>query len=438
MPSIIIVGSQWGDEGKGKIVDVFTEHADVVVRFQGGNNAGHTLVVDGEKTVLHLIPSGVLTPGVTCVIGNGVVLDPEVCLSELEVLQSRGFLKMPVRKGGTPPLLISETAHVIFPYHKRIDQLRELRMGSGKIGTTGRGIGPTYEDKMGRMGIRMCELVDPGLLRKRLEAVLPDKNLMIQKILGGEPYTLEEIYEPYRRFGERLKPFVANTSLYLNEVNRKRKNILFEGAQGTELDVDHGTYPFVTSSNTVAGGACCGSGIGPTEIDGVVGISKAYTTRVGGGPFPTELLDETGEWLRKEGGEFGATTGRPRRCGWIDLVVLRHAYRVNGLTGLVITKLDILSGLSEVKLCTAYKYRGILLKEFPGSIDILQECQPVYESMKGWKEPLRGIKKFAKLPVAAQRYLKRIEKAAQVPIVMVSVGPSRDEHIFLKNPFPRS
>lgn len=432
MPNIVIVGTQWGDEGKGKIVDVFTEYADVVVRFQGGNNAGHTLVVGGQKTVLHLIPSGVLTPRVACVIGNGVVIDPEVCLQEIGLLKSRGFLKKP------GDLRISETAHVIFPYHKRIDQLRESRMGNSKIGTTGRGIGPTYEDKMGRMGIRMCELIEPELLKKRLEAVLPEKNLYIEKILGGKPFSLEEIYPSYRHDGEQLAPFVTNTSFFLHEMNRKKKNILFEGAQGTELDVDHGTYPFVTSSNTVAGGACCGSGIGPTEIHAVIGISKAYTTRVGSGPFPTELTDEIGQRLQKEGGEFGATTGRPRRCGWIDLIVLRHALRVNGLTGLVLTKLDVLSGLREIKLCTAYKYRGKVLKEFPGSGDIVQECEPVYETMKGWHEPLRGVKKFAKLPLAAQKYLKRIEKTAGVPMIMVSVGPSRDEHIFRRKPFPKS
>lgn len=434
MSNIVIIGTQWGDEGKGKIADVFTEFADVVVRFQGGNNAGHTLIVSGHKTVLHVIPSGVLTPGVTCVIGNGVVLDPEACLQEIDEVKARGFLKE--RKAGDDrPLLISETAHVIFPYHRRIDKLRELKKGDDKIGTTGRGIGPTYEDKMGRMGIRVCELIDPALFRRRLEAVLPEKNLYIEKILGGDPFTFDEIYVPYRKFGKRLAPYVCDTSIFLRDAIRRKKNILMEGAQGTSLDVDHGTYPFVTSSNTVAGNACVGSGIGPTEIDGVIGISKAYTTRVGAGPFPTELQGEMGARLRERGAEFGATTGRPRRCGWIDFVVLRHAVRVNGLTGLVITKLDVLSGLKDIKICTAYKYRGGTLREFPGSIDILDECRPVYESMKGWKENLTGVKRFNKLPVAAQQYLKRIEKVAGVPIIMVSVGPPREEHIFVKNPF---
>lgn len=431
MSNIVVVGAQWGDEGKGKIVDVFTEFADIVVRFQGGNNAGHTLVVKGEKTVLHLIPSGILNPGVQCVIGNGVVIDPEVCLHEIATLKAKGLLK------SDKDLAISDTAHVIFPYHKRIDVLREEKKGAGKIGTTGRGIGPCYEDKMARMGIRMSDVIDPELLRKRLQAVLPEKNQYIEKILGGTPFTLDEIFENYLNFGKSLKIYVKQTAILLQEAQKRKKKILFEGAQGTSLDVDHGTYPFVTSSNTVAGNASCGSGIGPTQIRGVIGVSKAYTTRVGSGPFPTELNDAVGEHLRKEGGEFGATTGRPRRCGWLDLVVLRHAVRVNGLTGLVLTKLDILSGLKEIKVCTAYKRRGQILKEFPSSVDVLEECEPVYEAFKGWKEPISSVRKIAKLPLAAQRYIKKIEKALGIPTVIVSVGPSRDEQIFLKNPFSR-
>ncbi len=429
MANVVVVGAQWGDEGKGKIVDVFTEFADLVVRFQGGNNAGHTLVVNGKKTVLHLIPSGILNPGVQCVIGNGVVIDPEVCLEEIRTLKSKGLFK------NDRDLAISETAHVILPYHKRIDILREEKKGAGKIGTTGRGIGPCYEDKMARMGIRMCDLIDPELLRKRLEAVLPEKNLYLERILEGPIFTFDEIYGAYVAFGKNLRRYVTNTGILLQEAGRKKKKILFEGAQGTSLDVDHGTYPFVTSSNTVAGNATCGSGIGPTQIQSVIGVSKAYTTRVGSGPFPTELDDSIGEHLRKEGGEFGATTGRPRRCGWLDLVVLRHAVRVNGLTGLVLTKLDILSGLPEIKICVAYKRRGQVLKEFPGSVDILDECEPVYEKMRGWREPLSGVRKIVNLPATARSYLKKIEKVLGVAIIVVSVGPSREEQIFLKNPF---
>jgi adenylosuccinate synthase len=429
MSNVVVVGAQWGDEGKGKIVDVFTEFADVVVRFQGGNNAGHTLVVKGNKTVLHLIPSGILNPGVQCVIGNGVVVDPEVCLEEIHTLKSKGLLK------NDKDLAISDTAHVILPYHKKIDILREEKKGAGKIGTTGRGIGPCYEDKMARMGIRMCDLVDPELLRKRLETILPEKNQYLEKILGGEPLSFEDIYRTYLKYGQALKKYVKNTAILLQESYKKKMKILFEGAQGTSLDVDHGTYPFVTSSNTVAGNACCGSGIGPTQIQSVIGVSKAYTTRVGSGPFPTQLDDAVGDHLRKEGAEFGATTGRPRRCGWLDLVVLRHAVRVNGLTGLVLTKLDILSGLPEIKICVAYKRRSQTINEFPGSVDILDECEPIYEKLRGWKEPLTGVRKIANLPLTAQRYLKRIERDLGVPIVVVSVGPSRDEQIFLKNPF---
>ncbi len=431
MPNIVIVGTQWGDEGKGKIVDVFTEYTDVVVRFQGGNNAGHTIIADGEKTVLHLIPSGILNPKVKCVIGNGVVLDPEVCLQEIDEIQQKGFLKKEEQ------LLISENAHVIFPYHRRIDLFREQRKGSAKIGTTGRGIGPAYEDKVSRMGIRVCELIDPDLLHRRIEAVLPEKNLYIEKILGGSAFLFDEIYEPYREFGRRLKPFVANTSIFLREMAKKKKKILFEGAQGTSLDVDHGTYPYVTSSNTVAGNACSGSGVGPTTIDSVIGISKAYTTRVGSGPFPTELNDEVGKRLQKEGEEFGATTGRPRRCGWLDLVLLRHAVRVNGLTGMILTKLDVLSGLKTLKIAVAYRHQGKLVKETPSNVEVLQQCEPVYEEVAGWQEPISGIKSLKKLPPAALCYIRKVEKAVGVPMIVVSVGPDRKQHIFLKNPFGR-
>ena len=429
LPNIVVVGTQWGDEGKGKIVDFFASQADLVVRFQGGNNAGHTMVVEGEKTVLHLIPAGILHRGVRCVIGNGVVVDPEVCLEEIRGLKARGYLAT------GRELVISEHAHVILPYHKRIDQLREEIRGKGRIGTTGRGIGPAYEDKVGRTGIRMGELADPELFRKRLEEVLPEKNLFIEKVLGGRPFPLEEIFEPYSRFGRELKPLVVNTTLTLGEAIRRGKKILFEGAQGTSLDIDFGTYPFVTSSNTVAGNACTGSGVGPTAIDEVIGVCKAYTTRVGSGPFPTELFDETGRRLQEEGGEFGATTGRPRRCGWLDLVILKHAVRTNGLTGLAVTKLDILSGLKPLQICTGYRRRGKLFEEMPPSVHLLKECEPVYEEAEGWQEPLAQVRALAELPAAARKYLARIEQETGVPIVMVSVGPSREDTIILKNPF---
>ncbi len=429
MPAIVVVGAQWGDEGKGKMVDVLTEFADVVVRFQGGSNAGHTLVVKGKKTVLHLIPSGALTSGVICIIGNGVVIDPEVCLQEIESLRQEGHL----RKKGS--LLISETAHVIFPYHKKIDLLREERKGKEKIGTTGRGIGPCYEDKMARMGIRMCELIDPTFLHKRLETILPEKNLYLEKIFGETSYSFDDIYTAYRDYGQRLKPFVKNTSIVLEEALGRKKKILFEGAQGTSLDVDHGTYPFVTSSNTVAGGACAGSGLGPTALRGVVGVSKAYTTRVGSGPFPTELDNDVGKRLQKIGNEFGATTGRPRRCGWLDLVLLRHAVRVNGMTGLILTKLDVLTGLKELKVCTAYRYKGKKIKNFPSVVEILEDCEPQYETLKGWNETISRVRKFHQLPSSVVRYIRYLEKELKVPVIMASVGPSRQENIFIKNPF---
>jgi len=415
MPSIIVIGTQWGDEGKGKIVDLFASEAEMVVRFQGGNNAGHTLVVDGEKTVLHLIPSGILHRGVHCVIGNGVVVDPEVLLEEIRVVQEKG--RDPER------LSISDKAHLILPYHKRIDQLREEKRGR-KIGTTGRGIGPAYEDKVGRMGIRVGEMIEPDLFRRRLQEVLPEKNLYIEKILDGRSFRFEEILETYAAYGERLKSYVRDTSSLVGDLVRQKRRVLFEGAQGTSLDVDHGTYPYVTSSNTVAGSACIGTGIGPTMISDVIGVCKAYTTRVGSGPFPTELKDEIGRRLQEGGDEFGATTGRPRRCGWLDLLLLKHAVRTNGLTGLVVTKLDILSGLDPVKVCVGYR-----------SNHRQDDGEPVYESMPGWKEALSGIRDLKKLPKNARDYLARIEKEAGVPLILVSVGPSREDNILLRNPW---
>jgi len=431
MSNVVIVGTQWGDEGKGKIVDLFTKHADVVVRFQGGNNAGHTLVVDGEQTILHLIPSGVLHPHVTCFIGSGVVVDPKTLLDEIALVKSKGFLK------DDQLLVVSDNAHVIMPYHKQIDLLREAKRGKGKIGTTGRGIGPTYEDKVGRTGIRMGELVEPHLFRKRLEEILPEKNLYLEKVLGGKPIPFEELYKNYHEFGKKLKRYVRSNASVLTSPIQKKKNILFEGAQGVALDVDHGTYPFVTSSNTVAAAACIGVGIGPKSLDEVLGVCKAYTTRVGGGPFPTELHDETGEFLRREGKEFGATTGRPRRCGWLDLVLLRHAVRTCGLTGLIITKLDILSGQKSLKICVAYRYKGERLDEMPSSNHVMEECEPIYEELSGWSEPISQIRSLQKLPPQAKKYLERVEKEAGVPLCMISVGPSRDEQITIKTPFQK-
>lgn len=424
-----MLGAQWGDEGKGKIVDLLTEHADVVVRFQGGNNAGHTLIVKGEKTILHLLPSGILHKGKTCLIGNGVVIDPEVLLLEIQKIKQRGFLKQDRQ------LLISDRAHVIMPYHRLIDQLREVAKGDGKIGTTGRGIGPAYEDKVARRGIRMGDLVDPVLFRKRLEEVLPEHNAYITKILGGVAFSLEQIYGQYSEIAQKLKQHICDASLLLDTALSKNKKILFEGAQGTSLDVDHGTYPFVTSSNTVGASACIGSGVGPGAITHVWGVSKAYTTRVGSGPFPTELQDEMGQTLRDKGGEYGSTTGRPRRCGWLDLVVLRHAARVNGLTSLAITKLDVLTGIKKIRLCKAYKLRGKIIDYIPSQVEELQEVLPIYQDFQGWEEDITDLRSFAKLPRNAKRYLEAIEKQLGLPLVLVSVGPSREQNALLKKPF---
>jgi adenylosuccinate synthase len=434
MPNVVVVGAQWGDEGKGKIVDLLTEHAQVVVRFQGGNNAGHTLVVGGQKTVLHLIPSGVLHPGKTCVIGNGTVIDPTVLMKEIDGLRARGFLQ------DASQLMISEHAHVICAWHKHLDTLREKARGGSAIGTTGRGIGPAYEDKVARRGIRVRDLLDGDRLRKRVKERLPDVLEELSRLAraakADEPLLdVEAIVQELLVLGSRLKEFVGDASLFLAEQVRKGTRILFEGAQGTLLDVDHGTYPFVTSSNTVAGNAAVGSGLGPTVIDRVLGITKAYTTRVGGGPFPTELTDATGERLRKVGDEFGATTGRPRRCGWLDTVVLRYAARVNGLWGLALTKMDVLSGLETLKVCTAYELDGKRLTELPCDLEDFMRVQPIYEELPGWEQKLAGARTFDDLPASAQRYVRRIEELVSVPVTCVSVGAERGETMVLQNPF---
>ncbi len=428
MSNIVIVGTQWGDEGKGKIVDLLAEYADMVVRFQGGNNAGHTMVVNGEQFISHLVPSGILQKK-TCLIGNGVVVDPSVLVEELDKLKNKGI------DVGPNLLKISEKAHVIMPYHKQIDLARERMKGDQKIGTTGRGIGPCYEDKASRRGIRFVELIDAEVFKETVHAVLEEKNFYLKHYLSVEPLDPESIVDQYQGYAERLAPHVVNISIIMNQAVKAGKQILFEGAQGTHLDIDHGTYPFVTSSNTVSGNACCGAGIGPKEITGVIGIVKAYTTRVGRGPFPTELFDEIGDTIQKKGAEFGATTGRKRRCGWLDTVLLRNAARLNGLTGLVITKLDVLDGLTSLKICTGYEYNGEILDDFPAALKTLEACKPVFETFPGWSEDISGIRKLEDLPKNARHYLDRIEELLETPIDIVSVGPGRNETIIVNHPF---
>ena len=429
MANVVIVGAQWGDEGKGKVVDIYTEHADEVVRFQGGNNAGHTLVVGNEKTVLHLIPSGILHKGKRCLIGNGVVLDPKVFLQEIEQLKKRGYLQ------DDSQLVIDGNAHVIMPYHKAIDIARENRSGARKIGTTGRGIGPTYEDKVGRRGIRVADLIKPETFARKVKELLPEKNFFLEHYLGQEPLVEQAILEEYGGYAIELAKYVGNASLLLNRSIAAGCKVLFEGAQGSLLDIDHGTYPYVTSSSTVSGGACVGTGVGPRFLNEVIGIAKAYVTRVGEGPFPTELHDDMGHKLRREGNEFGSTTGRPRRTGWFDAVALRDAVRASGMTGLAVTKMDVLNDLETIKICTAYDYRGELLEDFPKDLDILEECTPVYEEIAGWKSDLTGARSYDELPDLAKAYLRKLEQVTDCPLVLVSVGPRRDETIPLRNPF---
>jgi adenylosuccinate synthase len=429
MKNVVVVGAQWGDEGKGKVVDIYTEFADNVVRYQGGNNAGHTLVVGDEKIILHLIPSGILHAGKRCIIGNGVVLDPEVFLKEVTNLKKSGRLQ------DDSMLLLSESLHVIMPYHKRIDIAREAKCGAKKIGTTGRGIGPAYEDKVGRRGIRLMDLVDGEVFARRLKECLEEKNFILERMLDDKPFSFDEIYNQYCEYADVLKKYVADTSLFLHREIKDGKKILFEGAQGTLLDIDHGTYPYVTSSSTCVGGACTGSGVSPRDIHEVIGISKAYVTRVGSGPFPTELENEDGEKLRNVGHEFGSTTGRPRRCGWFDAVVGRFSVRVNGLTGVALTKLDVLDGLDTIRICTAYEHGGKRLEELPAKLEVFDSCIPVYEEMPGWKCDISAARTFSDLPANARNYVKRLEELIGCPIVMVSVGARRDQTITLKNPF---
>ncbi len=422
MANVVVIGLQWGDEGKGKIIDFLTQAADVVVRFQGGNNAGHTIVVDGQKYILHLIPSGILHLHKICAIGNGVVIDPAVLLTEIKDLKEKGIDVTPER------LLISEKAHVIMPYHKAIDLAREAKKGKGKIGTTGRGIGPCYEDKATRTGFRMVELLDRESFLEKLKAKVEEKNFYLTQYLKAKPLNFDEMAEAYLRYGEELKPYLTNVPRFLWKAKEAGKSILFEGAQGTQLDIDHGTYPYVTSSNTVASSVCSGAGFPITAVDTVLGVCKAYTTRVGGGPFPTELQDATGNHLRDKGGEYGSTTGRPRRCGWLDLVVVKEAIRLNGVSKLAITKLDVLTGLEELKVCVGYAYEGKKIDYLPASVAGIEKCKPIYETLPGWQEDLSG-RNLENLPIAAKNYLKFISDFVEVPIVLVSTGPGREEII---------
>ncbi|MCP3924377.1 MAG: adenylosuccinate synthase [Desulfobacterales bacterium] len=426
MSNIVIVGTQWGDEGKGKVVDLLAEKADHVVRFQGGNNAGHTMIVEGEQFISHLIPSGIIQKKV-CYIGNGVVVDPTVLLEEIDTLSSRGIDLSPKM------LRLSEKAHVIMPYHKSIDNARELKKGDKKIGTTGRGIGPCYEDKATRRGIRFCDFKEMDLFKEKVRSIMEEKNFYLEKFFGTDTLDTEAIIDEYVEIAKKLLPYITDTSVEVGDGIKKGDNVLFEGAQGTHLDIEHGTYPYVTSSSTVSGNACCGSGVGPKDIHGVVGIVKAYTTRVGEGPFVTELFDEIGTAIQKKGAEFGATTGRKRRCGWFDMVILRNSARLNGLTDLAITKLDVLDDLKEIKICTSYKYNGESIENFPASIKTLENCEPVYETMPGWEEDITGVRKFEDLPENAQKYLKRLEELSETRISIVSVGPDREETMVLND-----
>ena len=428
MSNIVVVGTQWGDEGKGKIVDLLAEYADMVVRFQGGNNAGHTMVVKGEQFISHLVPSGILQ-NKTCIIGNGMVIDPSVLLEEIDYLIGKGI------NVGPDNLKISEKAHIIMPYHKHVDHAREKMKGDKKIGTTGRGIGPCYEDKATRRGIRFLELIDTEVFSEKVTSIVKEKNFYLKNFLSYETVDPESIINQYNDYAKKLAPYVTNVSIVIDEALKKGEQVLFEGAQGTHLDIDHGTYPYVTSSNTIAGNACGGAGIGPKKITDVIGIVKAYTTRVGEGPFPAELFDETGDAIQKKGAEFGATTGRKRRCGWLDTVILRNAVRLNGLTGIAITKLDVLGGLETLNICTSYEYNGKPINDFPACLKTLAACKPVCETLPGWSEDISNIRKFEDLPQNAINYLRRVEELIETPINIVSVGPGRDETIMLKNPF---
>ena len=424
MPALVLLGAQWGDEGKGKATDLLGDRVDYVVRYQGGNNAGHTVVIGDQKYALHLLPSGILSSNCVPVIANGVVIDPAVLLEEIKGLNERGI--------DTSKLTISLNAHLITPYHRTIDKVTERFLGKAKIGTTGRGIGPAYADKINRIGIRVQDLFDPSILRQKLEAALKDKNQVLVKVFNRNNINVDDVLAEYLNYAEILKPYVADTALILNKALEAGKTVLLEGSQGTLLDVDHGTYPYVTSSNPTSGGACTGSGIGPTKIDRVIGILKAYTTRVGSGPFPTELFDEDGEALRRIGGEVGVTTGRNRRCGWFDAPIARYATRVNGLTDFFLTKLDVLTGWEKIPVCVAYEIDGKRVEEVPASQSDFHHAKPIYEYLDGWTEDISNCKKFEELPINAQKYVKYLEEISGAPMSAIGVGPGRDQTIVVK------
>ena len=426
--NVVVLGTQWGDEGKGKIVDLLTDQAAAVVRYQGGHNAGHTLVVGGKKTVLHLIPSGILRENVLCLIGNGVVLSPAALIEEMDILEKEG---VPVKER----LRISPNCPLILPNHIALDQAREKKRGNAKIGTTGRGIGPAYEDKVARRAVRIMDLFQPELLRQKIEDVVAIYNCQLTGLYGQEAIDAEKVIELALTLGEKIRPMVGDVSRTLYEINAKGESLLFEGAQGTLLDIDHGTYPYVTSSNCVAGAASAGAGVGPQKLNYVLGIVKAYTTRVGSGPFPTELFDEVGAGLAERGHEFGAVTGRPRRCGWFDAALMKRSIQVNGISGMCVTKLDVMDGMDSINICVGYNLRGEQIDIFPFGADDVAACEPIYETMPGWTESTVGVKDYDALPANAKAYLTRLEELCEAPIAIVSTGPDREETIVLQHPF---
>ncbi|MDQ0187908.1 adenylosuccinate synthase [Cytobacillus kochii] len=427
MSSVVVVGTQWGDEGKGKITDFLSENAEVIARYQGGNNAGHTIKFNGETYKLHLIPSGIFYSNKICVIGNGMVVDPKALVQELAYLHEKGVT--------TDNLRISNRAHVILPYHLKLDEVEENSKGDNKIGTTKKGIGPAYMDKAARVGIRIADLLDKEVFEEKLARNLADKNRLLERIYETEGFKIEDILDEYYEYGQQVKKYVCDTSVVLNDSLDDGRRVLFEGAQGVMLDIDQGTYPFVTSSNPVAGGVAIGSGVGPTKIKHVVGVSKAYTTRVGDGPFPTELNNEIGDQIREVGREYGTTTGRPRRVGWFDSVVVRHARRVSGITDLSLNSIDVLTGIDTLKICTAYSYKGEIIEEFPASLKVLADCEPVYEELPGWTEDITACKSLDELPANARHYLERVSQLTGIPLSVFSVGPDRTQTNVVLSPW---